>query len=67
MFVIAWRKTGGYGVCLKLGGSSRKPAVIMESLKLWVYYCRNCAFYTDLGLHRLPLPSLHFSPFYPFW
>jgi len=25
-------KNGRYGVCLKLGGSSRKPAVIMEGL-----------------------------------
>jgi len=30
IFVMGWRKTGSYGVCLKLGGSSRKPAVIIE-------------------------------------
>jgi len=61
---MGWRKTGGYGVGLKLGGSSRKPAVIIESLKFWLYCCRSCAFYTDLGLHRLSLPNLHFSPFH---
>jgi len=57
------RKTGGYGVCLKLRGSSRKPAVIIEGFEFWVYYCRHCASYTDLGLHRLPLHSLHSSRF----
>jgi len=58
MDVMGSRKTGSYGVCLKLRGSLRRPAVIIEGFRFWDY-CRNCASYTDWGLHRLPLHSLH--------
>jgi len=36
MNVMGSRRTGGYGVCLKLRGSSRRPAVIIEGFSFCV-------------------------------